>query len=81
MLGGGVGGQARRPARPVRSRTGWTSWSLRPPRIEVSTLGADAVLLGARVGLTAARDLVLDAPNRQNPPAEPVASLTGAQRK
>jgi len=40
--------------------------ALRPPRIEVSTLGTDAVLLGALAsGLTAARDLVLD---RAEPP-------------
>ncbi|WP_344613016.1 ROK family transcriptional regulator [Dactylosporangium salmoneum] len=61
VLGGGVGSQ------PGDLLTGPVTERLRnlvalhPPRIEVSTLGKDAVLLGAlAVGLTEARDLVLD---------------------
>ena len=61
VLGGGVGGHAGDLlARPLRQRLGRLV-ALRPPRIEVSTLGNDAVLMGALAsGLTAARDLVLD---------------------
>lgn len=67
VLGGGVGGHAGDLLTgPLRERLG-RLLPLRPPRIEVSTLGTDAVLLGAIAsGLTAAHDLVLDraAPER-----------------
>jgi predicted NBD/HSP70 family sugar kinase len=61
VLGGGIGTQGGDLLTgPVRDRL--TSLvALVPPRIEVSALGADAVLRGAlAVGLTAARDLVLN---------------------
>jgi predicted NBD/HSP70 family sugar kinase len=61
VLGGGIGTQGGDLLTgPVRERL--TSLvALVPPRIEVSALGADAVLRGAlAVGLTAARDLVLN---------------------
>jgi predicted NBD/HSP70 family sugar kinase len=67
VLGGGVGSQSGDLLiGPVTERLR-NLVALRPPRIEVSTLGKDAVLLGAlAVGLTEARDLVLDrtAPTR-----------------
>ncbi|MEV4641275.1 ROK family transcriptional regulator [Actinoplanes sp. NPDC049548] len=61
VLGGGVGGHAGDLlTRPVVDRLRHLV-ALHPPRIEVSTLDTDAVLLGAlAVGLTGARDLVLD---------------------
>jgi predicted NBD/HSP70 family sugar kinase len=61
VLGGGIGAQAGDLlVAPVIERLRHLV-ALRPPRIEVSTLGTDAVLLGAlAVGLTAARDLVFD---------------------
>jgi predicted NBD/HSP70 family sugar kinase len=61
VLGGGVGSHAGDLLiGPVAERLR-DLVVLRPPRIEVSTLGTDAVLLGAlAVGLTEARDLVLD---------------------
>ncbi|RSM46495.1 sugar kinase [Actinoplanes sp. ATCC 53533] len=61
VLGGGVGGHAGDLLTgPVLDRLRHLV-ALRPPRIEVSTLGSDAVLRGAlAVGLTGARDLVLD---------------------
>ncbi|WP_158277735.1 ROK family transcriptional regulator [Pseudosporangium ferrugineum] len=61
VLGGGVGGHAGDLLTgPLLDRLG-DLVALHPPRIEVSTLGNDAVLLGALAsGLTAARDLVLD---------------------
>jgi predicted NBD/HSP70 family sugar kinase len=61
VLGGGIGAQAGDLfVGPVIERLRHLV-ALRPPRIEVSTLGTDAVLLGAlAVGLTAARDLVFD---------------------
>jgi predicted NBD/HSP70 family sugar kinase len=61
VLGGGIGTQGGDLLTgPVRDRL-TRLVALVPPRIEVSTLGADAVLRGAlAVGLTAARDLVLD---------------------
>jgi predicted NBD/HSP70 family sugar kinase len=60
VLGGGVGGQpGDLLTGPVTERLR-TLVALRPPRIEVSTLGTDAVLLGAlAVGLTEARTLIL----------------------
>jgi len=61
VLGGGIGTQGGDLlVGPVVDRL--TSLvALLPPRIEVSVLGADAVLHGAlALGLTAARDLVLD---------------------
>jgi predicted NBD/HSP70 family sugar kinase len=61
VLGGGIGTQGGDLLiGPVRDRL--TSLvALDPPRIEVSALGADAVLRGAlAVGLAAARDLVLN---------------------
>ncbi|MEV4760008.1 ROK family transcriptional regulator [Micromonospora sp. NPDC049559] len=61
VLGGGVGVQGGDLLiGPVQHRLRHLV-ALQPPRIEVSTLGADAVLMGAvAVGVTAARDLVLD---------------------
>ncbi|MFG1924697.1 ROK family protein [Cryptosporangium sp. NPDC048952] len=61
VLGGGVGSHAGDLLTgPLLERLG-DLVVLDPPRIEVSTLGADAVLLGALAsGLSAARDLVLD---------------------
>ncbi|HTJ32286.1 MAG TPA: ROK family transcriptional regulator [Dactylosporangium sp.] len=60
VLGGGVGSQpGDLLTAPVAERLR-DLVALRPPRIEVSTLGTDAVLLGAlAVGLNDARDLVL----------------------
>ncbi|MFI5913318.1 ROK family protein [Dactylosporangium sp. NPDC051541] len=67
VLGGGVGSQLGDLfTGPLTDRLR-TLVALRPPRIEVSTLGADAVLLGAlAIGLAEARTLVLDrtAPTR-----------------
>jgi predicted NBD/HSP70 family sugar kinase len=61
VLGGGIGAQAGDLlVGPIIHRLR-NLVALRPPRIEVSTLGTDAVLLGAlAVGLTAARGLVFD---------------------
>ncbi|MCT9931400.1 ROK family transcriptional regulator [Planotetraspora sp. A-T 1434] len=61
VLGGGIGAQAGDLLiGPVSERLG-SLVALRPPRIEASTLGADAVLLGALAfGLTTARDLVFE---------------------
>ncbi|WP_432824674.1 ROK family transcriptional regulator [Dactylosporangium sp. CA-092794] len=61
VLGGGVGSQTGDLlVAPVAERLR-DLVALRPPRIEVSTLGTDAVLLGAlAVGLADARDLVLE---------------------
>ncbi|MEV8508881.1 ROK family transcriptional regulator [Actinoplanes sp. NPDC051475] len=61
VLGGGVGGHAGDLlTRPVVERLRHLV-ALHPPRIEISTLDTDAVLLGAlAVGLTGARDLVLE---------------------
>ncbi|MEU6429365.1 ROK family transcriptional regulator [Microbispora sp. NPDC046973] len=61
VLGGGVGAQAGDLlAGPVAERLE-TLVALTPPRIEVSTLGPDAVILGAlAVGLSTARDLVFE---------------------
>jgi len=61
VLGGGVGSHAGDLLTgPVLDRLRHLV-ALHPPRIEVSTLGSDAVLRGAlAVGLTGARDLVLD---------------------
>jgi len=61
VLGGGVGGHAGDLLTgPVLDRLRHLV-ALHPPRVEVSTLGSDAVLRGAlAVGLTGARDLVLD---------------------
>jgi predicted NBD/HSP70 family sugar kinase len=61
VLGGGVGGQSGDLlTAPVAERLRHLV-ALRPPRIEASTLGTDAVLLGAlAVGLAEARNLVLD---------------------
>ncbi|MFI5954328.1 ROK family protein [Cryptosporangium sp. NPDC051539] len=61
VLGGGVGSHAGDLLTgPLLDRLGHLV-ALDPPRIEVSTLGGDAVLLGALAsGLSAARDLVLD---------------------
>jgi hypothetical protein len=61
VLGGGVGSHAGDLLTgPVLDRLRHLA-ALHPPRIEVSTLGSDAVLRGAlAVGLTGARDLVLD---------------------
>jgi predicted NBD/HSP70 family sugar kinase len=61
VLGGGVGGHGGDLlTRPVLDRLRHLV-ALHPPRVEISTLGTDAVLLGAlAVGLTGARDLVLD---------------------
>jgi predicted NBD/HSP70 family sugar kinase len=71
VLGGGVGGHAGDLlTRPLLERLGRLV-ALQPPRIEVSPLGTDAVLLGAIAsGLTAARDLVLGRTNLR-PPAGP----------
>ncbi|TQS26958.1 ROK family transcriptional regulator [Microbispora sp. KK1-11] len=61
VLGGGVGTQAGDLlAGPVAERLE-TLVALTPPRIEVSALGPDAVILGAlAVGLSTARDLVFE---------------------
>jgi predicted NBD/HSP70 family sugar kinase len=61
VLGGGIGAQAADLlVGPVTDRLR-DLVALRPPRIEASTLGTDAVLLGGlAVGLTEARDLVFD---------------------
>lgn len=61
VLGGGIGAQAGDLlAGPVAERLE-TLVALTPPRIEVSTLGQDAVILGAlAVGLSTARDLVFE---------------------
>ncbi|WP_220504067.1 ROK family transcriptional regulator [Microbispora sp. H13382] len=61
VLGGGIGAQAGDLlAGPVAERLR-TLVALTPPRIEVSALGADAVILGAlAVGLSTARDLVFE---------------------
>ncbi|GLX07352.1 ROK family transcriptional regulator [Microbispora sp. NBRC 16548] len=61
VLGGGVGAQAGDLlAGPMAERLE-TLVALTPPRIEVSTLGPDAVILGAlAVGLSTARDLVFE---------------------
>ncbi|MFJ8579393.1 ROK family transcriptional regulator [Micromonospora sp. NPDC093277] len=61
VLGGGVGVQGGDLLiGPIQDRLRHLV-ALQPPRIEVSTLGSDAVLMGAvAVGVTAARDLVLD---------------------
>jgi predicted NBD/HSP70 family sugar kinase len=61
VLGGGIGAQGGDLlVGPVVDRLK-SLVALVPPRIEVSILGADAVLHGAlAVGLTAARDLVLE---------------------
>ncbi|UQU67787.1 ROK family protein [Couchioplanes caeruleus] len=61
VLGGGVGGHAGDLfTGPLLERLR-SLVALDPPRIEVSTLGTDAVLLGGLAsGLSAARDLVLD---------------------
>ncbi|WP_221329056.1 ROK family transcriptional regulator [Actinoplanes sp. L3-i22] len=68
VLGGGLGGHAGDLLTgPLRDRL-VSLVALRPPRIEVSTLGTDGVLLGAIAsGLTAAHDLVLSraAPSTQ----------------
>jgi predicted NBD/HSP70 family sugar kinase len=69
VLGGGIGAQAGDLLiTPVAERLK-TLVALRPPRIETSTLGADAVLLGAlAVGLTTARDLVFERAVASAPP-------------
>jgi predicted NBD/HSP70 family sugar kinase len=61
VLGGGVGSHAGDLLTgPILDRLRHLV-VLQPPRIEISTLGGDAVLLGAlAVGLTGARDLVLE---------------------
>ncbi|GIH29518.1 sugar kinase [Acrocarpospora phusangensis] len=61
VLGGGIGAQAGDLlAGPVAERL-HALVALRPPRIEVSSVGRDAVLLGAlAVGLAAARDQVFE---------------------
>ncbi|MEV0715759.1 ROK family transcriptional regulator [Asanoa sp. NPDC050611] len=61
VLGGGVGVQGGDLLiDPVQDRLRHLV-ALQPPRIQASTLAADAVLMGAvAVGVTAARDLVLD---------------------
>jgi predicted NBD/HSP70 family sugar kinase len=61
VLGGGIGAQAGDLLiEPVAGQLE-SLVALRPPRIESSTLGSDAVLLGALAfGLTAARDLVFE---------------------
>lgn len=61
VLGGGVGGHADDLlTRPLLERLGRLV-ALELPRVEVSALGANAVLLGALAsGLTAAHDLVLE---------------------
>lgn len=61
VLGGGVGGHAGDLlTRPVLERLRHLV-PLRPPRLEVSTLDTEAVVLGAlSIGLAGARDLVLD---------------------
>ncbi|GII31702.1 sugar kinase [Planotetraspora mira] len=61
VLGGGIGAQAGDLLiEPVAGRLE-SLVALRPPRIESSTLGSDAVLLGALAfGLTTARDLVFE---------------------
>ncbi|GAA3453601.1 ROK family transcriptional regulator [Dactylosporangium matsuzakiense] len=67
VLGGGVGSQLGDLFTSPLTERLRTLVALRPPRIEVSTLGPDAVLLGAlAVGLAEARTLVLDrtAPTR-----------------
>ncbi|WP_433205400.1 ROK family protein [Dactylosporangium sp. CS-047395] len=61
VLGGGVGSQLGDVFTGPLTERLRTLVALRPPRIEVSTLGADAVLLGAlAIGLAEARSLVLD---------------------
>ncbi|GAA3277628.1 ROK family protein [Dactylosporangium vinaceum] len=67
VLGGGVGSQLGDLFTSPLTERLRTLVALRPPRIEVSTLGPDAVLLGAlAIGLAEARTLVLDrtAPTR-----------------
>ncbi|WP_372453557.1 ROK family protein [Acrocarpospora catenulata] len=61
VLGGGIGGQAGDLlAGPVARRLA-ALVALRPPRIELSSTGPEAVLLGAlAVGLASARDLVFE---------------------
>jgi predicted NBD/HSP70 family sugar kinase len=61
VLGGGVGVQGGDLLiAPIQDRLRHLV-ALRPPRIEVSTLGPDGVLMGAlAVGVNAARDIVLD---------------------
>ena len=61
VLGGGIGTQAGDLlAGPVTEQLE-ALVALTPPRIEVSTLGPDAVILGAlAVGLSTARDLVFE---------------------
>jgi predicted NBD/HSP70 family sugar kinase len=61
VLGGGVGMQGGDLLiGPIQDRLRHLV-ALQPPRIEVSTLGPDGVLMGAlAVGVDAARDLVLD---------------------
>ncbi|WP_433045816.1 ROK family protein [Dactylosporangium sp. CS-033363] len=61
VLGGGVGSQLGDLFTGPLTERLRTLVALRPPRIEVSTLGPDAVLLGAlAIGLAEARTLVLD---------------------
>lgn len=69
VLGGGIGTQGGDLlVAPVVDRLK-SLVALVPPRIEVSILGADAVLRGAlAVGLTAARDMVLDRAVNAGPP-------------
>jgi predicted NBD/HSP70 family sugar kinase len=61
VLGGGVGTQGGDLLiGPIQDRLRHLV-ALQPPRIEISTLGPDSVLMGAlAVGVDAARDLVLD---------------------
>jgi predicted NBD/HSP70 family sugar kinase len=61
VLGGGVGTQGGDLLiGPIQDRLRHLV-ALQPPRIEISTLGPDGVLMGAlAVGVDAARDLVLD---------------------
>ncbi|WP_373282298.1 ROK family protein [Microtetraspora niveoalba] len=69
VLGGGIGAQAADLlVGPVTERLA-DLVALRPPRIEPTTLGADAVLLGALAfGLATARDLVFERAVAVSPP-------------
>ncbi len=69
VLGGGIGAQAADLLiGPVTERLPALA-ALRPPRIEASTLGVDAVLLGALAfGLATARDLVFERAVAATPP-------------
>ncbi|WP_147942950.1 ROK family transcriptional regulator [Microbispora sp. CSR-4] len=61
VLGGGIGAQAGDLLADAVAERLETLVALAPPRIEVSTLGPDAVILGAlAVGLSTARDLVFE---------------------